>query len=442
MSDQDERFRLLFELGCAFAARVELGDLSALVVSKCREVFHARAASILLLDPERHELYFPYVAEENPELAARLRSLRFPADRGIAGAVLQSGRSLRIDDVHADKRFLADIDRTTGLTTRDLLCAPLRSHQGAIGVIQVLNRGGGLTFTDADLTFLEALAGSVAVALENARFYAQLKQQIAALEQAVLEHNQLVAIRHELDIARHIQQSILPRTFPPFPERQDFEIFATMLPAREVGGDFYDFFLIDGERLGFVIGDVSDKGVPAALFMAISRTVLKSIALDGALPGECLERVNHLLCSDNRAEMFVTVCYGILNTRTGEIDYSNGGHDPPYLLRQDGSVERLASTGGTVLGMLEETCYSGRHVVLQPGDAIFLYTDGVTEAMDVAGNLFSEARLRAVLERCGAAPPEGIIRAVIDETSQHSNGAPQNDDITTLAIRMSHRRSS
>src|SRR5574341_951767 len=318
------RLRLLYELGCAFAARVDLDDLSALVVAKCRDAFDAEGVSILLLDAHRNELYVPYVADADPEVTARLLSLRFPADRGIAGAVLQSGRSVRIDDVATDPRFYGGVDRRTGVTTRNLLCAPLTSRQGTIGVVQVLNRRDSGSFTDDDLAFLDALAGSVAVAIENARFYAQLKQQVAALEAAVHEHNELLALHRELDIANRIQQSILPRTFPAFSGRTDFEIFAAMLPAREVGGDFYDFFLIDEDRLGFLIGDVSGKGVPAALFMAVSRTLLKSIALEGTPPGECLRRVNSLLIPENSAEMFVTVFYAILNTATGEIEYASG----------------------------------------------------------------------------------------------------------------------
>jgi serine phosphatase RsbU (regulator of sigma subunit) len=198
---------------------------------------------------------------------------------------------VRIDDVAADPRFYGGVDRATGVTTRNLLCVPLRSNQGIVGVVQVVNRRSAGGFSDTDLAFLEALAGSVAIAIENARIYAQLKDQVAALERAVQEHNELVAIRRELDIASGIQQSILPRTFPPFPQRKDFDIFADMLPAREVGGDFYDFFLVDDARLGLVIGDVSGKGVPAALFMAVSRTVLKAVAMTNAPPAECLQRV-------------------------------------------------------------------------------------------------------------------------------------------------------
>lgn len=433
-TEDTARLRLLYELGCAFAARVELDELVAEVIARCRDVLNAEGAAVLLLDPQRTVLYFPFVADEDPAVAQRLFRLRFPADRGIAGAVLSSGESLRIDNVATDARFYGDVDKCSGLTTRNLLCAPLSSRQGPIGVIQVVNHQGG-GFSDADLTFLDALAGSVAVAIENARMYAQLKQQVAALERAVHEHNELLAIRRELDIAASIQQSILPRTFPPFPERTDFSIFAEMIPAREVGGDFYDFFLIDNDHLGLVVGDVSGKGVPAAIFMAMSRTLLKSTALDGRPPGDCLRHVNNLLCLDNSAEMFVTIFYGILDTRSGVLDYSNGGHNPPYLLRHDGSVERLAGTGGMVLGALPDIRYSAKSTTVHPNEAIFLYSDGITEAMDGDGNLFSDRRLETLLAQRNGALPEETIRHVLGEVTRYAGGAAQSDDITALCVK-------
>ena len=260
-------------------------------------------------------------------------------------------------------------------------------------------------------------------------------KQLEELRRAMREHDQLLAIRHELDVARDIQQAILPQTFPPFPGRRDFELFAAMIPAREVGGDFYDFFLIDDDRLGFVIGDVSGKGIPAAIFMAMSRTLLKSTALGGLAPGECLERVNRLLCADNSAEMFVTIFYGILDTRSGHIDYGNGGHHPPYLLRGAGALEPLAGTGGLVLGIFENVRYATHQARLQPGDGVVLYTDGATEAMDGGGNLFGDRRLRALLGTCNGAAPEEIVRGLVAAVQGYAAGAPQSDDITALAIR-------
>jgi serine phosphatase RsbU (regulator of sigma subunit) len=427
------RLRLLYELGCAFAARVELNELCAEVLARCREVLHAEGASILLLDAERDELYFPYVSGENEEVTARLLGMRFPASQGIAGRVLRSGQSVRVDDVAADPSFFPGVDRQSGGTTRNLLCAPLTSSRGTIGVIQVLNRRER-DFGDGVLDFLDALAGSIAVALENARLYAQLRSQVEDLERAVLEHNQLIALRQELDIARDIQKSILPGIFPPFPERRDFDLFAAMLPAREVGGDFYDFFLVDERRLGFVVADVSGKGVPAALFMAVSRTLLRSVALQGVAPAECLKRVNELLCLENALEMFVTVFYGVLDTATGEVEYANGGHNPPLLLRRSGAVEVVAPTGGIVLGAFPGVDYRAARVRLDPGDALYLYTDGVTEAARAGGDLFGDARLVEIVSASGGLSPEVAVRTAVEAVQRWSADEPQSDDITAMTI--------
>jgi Nif-specific regulatory protein len=191
-SGDTARLRLLYDLGRTFAAHIELEELLPLVTSKCREALDAEGVSVLLLDADRDELYFPYVAEDKPEIAERLVGLRFPADRGIAGAALQSGKSIRVDDAQSDFRFYGGVDRHTGATTRALLAVPLVSPQGPIGVIQAVNRHGGGTFSDADLAFLEALAASVAVAIENARLYSRVKESEERLR------TQVGALRRDL----------------------------------------------------------------------------------------------------------------------------------------------------------------------------------------------------------------------------------------------------
>jgi sigma-B regulation protein RsbU (phosphoserine phosphatase) len=262
-------------------------------------------------------------------------------------------------------------------------------------------------------------------------------QEMLALKQAEKARAQLLAIQQELNIAHQIQQSILPRDFSPFPERTDFALHATMLPAREVGGDFYDFFPIDAERLGVVIGDVSGKGVPAAIFMAMTRSMLKTTAMKGLSPGECLHDVNVSLCHDNVRCMFVSVFYGVLNLRTKELEYCNGGHNLPCLLHQNGKVETLPKVGGIILGVMKEEQYSTEKITLAPGDALFLYTDGVNEAMDSAENQFSDARLNEVLQKLHVAAPAELIHGVVESVRAFCGEAPQTDDITTLALKLS-----
>ncbi len=255
------------------------------------------------------------------------------------------------------------------------------------------------------------------------------------IKRAAVEHEQLVAVRSDLNVATRIQRSILPSRFPAFPNRPEFQIFAQMVPAKEVGGDFYDFFFIDDDQLAVVIGDISGKGVPAALFMAVTRTFIRSTAIQRAEPGECLRRVNGMLIPDSDTSMFATVFYGVLNAKTGELRYSNGGHNPPYLVRCDGSVAQLGSTPGTLLGMLPNVEYGTATVAMHPGDLLFLYTDGVTEAMNGARELFEEPRLEQSLQGIQAVGITDVLQRIQGELERFCDSAPQSDDITMMALK-------
>jgi len=260
-------------------------------------------------------------------------------------------------------------------------------------------------------------------------------REAVAQKEAAADRERLLAIQKELDVAREIQESIVPREFPPYPEREELSIHATMLPAKEVGGDFFDFFVIDRDRIGFAIGDVSGKGVPAALFMAVSRTLLRATASRGSAPDECMRQVNQILHQESISSMFVTCFYGVLNTRTGEIHYSNGGHNLPYILRTDGRVEAMEAFGGLILGAFKHSAYETGEITLQPGDCIFLYTDGITEAMNPDGEQFSNERLVQSLQRVNGSPVEDIVGKVIDNVKEFTAGATQSDDMTILAVK-------
>jgi phosphoserine phosphatase RsbU/P len=259
-------------------------------------------------------------------------------------------------------------------------------------------------------------------------------QQLEILRQANVDREQLSLVKNDLNTAARIQQSILPQTFPPFPNRTEFDIYAQMVPAKEVGGDFYDFFLLDEDRLAFVIGDVSGKGVPAAIFMAVSRTLLKAIAAQVVNPGETLRRINTMLIPEGNGKMFVTIFYGVLNTRTGDMQFSYGGQPPPYIKRSDGTVEPIKQEGGFLLGMVEGMEYDNHKIALRPGDTILLYTDGVTEAMNKEGQLFEDGRLQSSLVRLNGSPLKEMLHSIQSDLTAFSAGAPQADDITMLAL--------
>lgn len=261
------------------------------------------------------------------------------------------------------------------------------------------------------------------------------RQELRMMRQAHEARENLSAVKRELDVAARIQQAILPQIFPPFPDRTEFDIYAEMIPARQIGGDFYDFFFINEHRLGFVIGDVAGKGMPAALFMAVCRTLLKATAVTGMTPADCLRHVNTLVCADNGAGLFVTLVYGILDTRTGIVEYSIAGHVPPLVIGGGGAVRELPRTGGLVLGVAGDAAYVTDTVKLGSQEGLLLYTDGVSEAMDRSHTLFSESRLMETVTRLQELPPEALIKGVVSEVRAYTDGNPQSDDITLLALR-------
>lgn len=241
-------------------------------------------------------------------------------------------------------------------------------------------------------------------------------------------------IESELNVAREIQMSLVPKTFPGPPKNPEFDIYAVLEPAREVGGDLYDFYFIDDDHFCFLIGDVSGKGVPASLFMAVTRTLFKAEAGRGSGPDEIQYLVNNGLCQGNDSAMFVTTFCGILNVRTGEVVYSNGGHNPPYIRRRDGSVEILKNMKGMALGVMEDIPYGREEIMLEEGDTLVLYTDGVTEAMNSVNEMFTDRRLEESIRKTGSSSPRDIVERILANVREFAAGAEQSDDITLLVL--------
>ena len=238
----------------------------------------------------------------------------------------------------------------------------------------------------------------------------------------------------ELNVATQIQADMLPRIFPAFPERQEFEVYATMNPAKEVGGDFYDFFLVDDDHLAVVIADVSGKGVPAALFMVIAKTLIKNHAQNRETPGEVFTQTNAQLCEGNDAGLFVTAWMGVLEISTGKFVYVNAGHNPPLLKRAGGQYEWLKSRPGFVLAGMEGIRYRENTLELMPGDTLYLYTDGVTEATSSAQELYGEERLQAALNEASELPVSQLLPRIKNCIDTFVGDAEQFDDITMLGL--------
>ncbi len=303
---------------------------------------------------------------------------------------------------------------------RDLRAVIVTAYGDMKNIRTAMNRGAfdfitkPIDFSDLETTIAKTLA------------------HLEVMREALRTRDELVAIRRELGVAARMQESILPTVFPTDPR---FEIHASMTPALEVGGDFYDFFRLEDDKMGIVMADVSGKGVPAALFMMVSRTLMKGTAIGEADPATAVGEVNRLLVESNEESMFVTLFYATFNPRSGRLAFANGGHNLPYVVRKDGSVEQIDIDSGIVLAVLPGFDFPGGSIELEPGDVVFFYTDGITEAMNEDGEEFGDDALAQILAQFAGSNAEGFSRKVVEAVRVHAGEAPQSDDITCLCLR-------
>lgn len=299
------------------------------------------------------------------------------------------------------------------------------SAYGDMGNIRQAMNNGAFDFATKPID-LDDLSLTIEKAVEQITYIKKMQQ----------EHNQLESIKGDLAVAREIQQAILPRIFPPFPENShQLDIAASMNAAKDVGGDFYDFFRIDADRIGFVIADVSGKGVPAAIFMAVSRTLIRATGLRGVKPSECMSYSNNLLSEESVSSMFVTVFYGIYNIRTGEVTYTNAAHNPPYVIKAGGSVKKFPYSQNIIAGIVKDYHFTEETLQLEPGDTLLLYTDGVTEAINTKEEEYGEERLESLLRNASKTNCQQVIDMVKADVKAFEGDAEQSDDITLLALK-------
>ena len=273
---------------------------------------------------------------------------------------------------------------------------------------------------------IEVLAESFAKQSARMRLYIDQVKKVTAEKER---------IGAELDMASRIQGSQLPRLFPPFPDRKEFSLYASMTPAKEVGGDFYDFFMIDNDHMGFVMADVSGKGVPAALLMMVSRVLIKSTMQNGKGPAETLKSVNNQICEGNDADFFVTVWLAVLEISTGKGVAANAGHEHPALRRADGSYDLIVYKHSMPVGVMRDLPFREHEFQLNPGDSFFVYTDGVVEATDADKELYGSDRMLQALNRNPDAQPEQMLANISQDIDRFVDGAEQFDDITMLCFR-------
>ena len=298
------------------------------------------------------------------------------------------------------------------------------SAYGDMGNIRQAMNNGAFDFATKPID-LDDLSVTIEKAIE----------QINYVHESQAEHLQLESLKTDLAVANEIQQAILPRVFPPFPDLTDkIDIAASMVPAKDVGGDFYDFFRIDDDHIGLIMADVSGKGIPAAIFMAVSRTLIRTVGLQGSGPGECLTKSNELLSKESVDCMFVTVFYAILNVKTGVVEYSNGGHNSPIIIRTDGRTEMLPTSTCCMVGAVEGITYPTESMILNVGDTLVMYTDGVNEAMNEANEEYSDERLMSFLATQKGQGCRVIIDNLLADVKAFVGNAPQSDDITLMSL--------
>ena len=254
---------------------------------------------------------------------------------------------------------------------------------------------------------------------------------VEELRDALMARDKLVTLQNELDVASNIQQSILPTELP---RELDYQMFGSMKSARNVGGDFFDVVRLPDRRVGLAIADVSDKGVPAALFMMSTRTLLKGAAIGAIDPGDVMATVNQLLCEDNEAAMFVTLLYAVYDPETGRLTYANGGHNPPLIVHSDNTSTLLPPTEGLALGLLPDYDYQQKTVTVEPGETLVLYTDGVTEAMNAEEEEFGVERLQDIFTSSHPREAHAITQLIFDAVDEFAGDTPQSDDVTCLTL--------
>jgi serine phosphatase RsbU (regulator of sigma subunit) len=403
------RMRLLNEVHRALAAPITLAALLDLILDRVFAELAPEEAAVFLKD-EKGELRRTATRRARGVTGEPLYS------RALAREVVEKGQAALVRDAHADERF-ARAESIVFSGVRSLIAAPLLDSEGCLGMVVLSAKGRAHPFQEDDLELLVALASAAALRLRN-------------IELAEDRSRRLLLDR-ELELAHDIQMAMLPRAFPECPEAS---VHAALRPARSVGGDLYDV-LLDGDQLWLLVADVSGKGVGAALFMAVTKTLFRAIAPGAASVAEAVSRINAELARDNERAMFVTAFAARLELATGRLDYVNAGHNPTYRMAGGGSPAALAGPVDPALGAVEDHAYRESRTLLAPGDALLLYTDGVVEAHDAAGEPFHALRLESYLGACRDAPPEAIVRGLLERLDEFAGDAPQYDDVAVLALR-------
>jgi len=406
-----ERLANLVEAAKVVNSTLDLDKLLGIILDTAVKIVQADRGTLYLIDEAKAELWSKILK------GLELVKIRLPVGKGLAGYVAATGDVINIPDAYLDARFNPEVDARTGYRTKSILCVPMHNKENKIiGVLQLFNKVKG-QFTVDDISILEALSVHASIAIENARLHEQEQQKIA--------------LEKDLQAARDVQMALLPKAPPAI---DGYDLAGTTIPAQAVGGDYFDFIRLDQNRLGVCVGDVSGKGLPAALLMANLQANLRAQTITSAMPKVALARVNNMLTQSTSAEKFITLFFGILDFGKHAVTFCNAGHNPPFLFSREATPRQLTA-GGIVLGVLQDFSFEEQTITLSPGDLIAMYSDGVTEAVNTQQEQFGEDRLIEVIAAHRGDSAEEVCAAIVGAVNAFAEGAAQADDITVLVLR-------
>lgn len=408
-AENERILKVIFEYAAKISAQTEISALIRLNADLARNLVSAERCSLWLLDEDSGELW--------TKVADATEGIRVPSRDGIVGACVARNEAVLVNNVESDSRFFRGIDEQRGYRTQSIVCVPLRAEGKVIGAMQLLNKAGGFSVTDAEL--LQFMAGYAAAAIQAER----LRQEAEAAR----------LLRREIEIASEVQHKLFPRNLE---QLDGLEYCGFCRPARFVSGDYYDFQILPGRAFCFSLGDVSGKGFPAAIIMASIQTLLHSLLHSNPeRPGEVLSTLNdaiHRVCVPER---YSTLLCGIVNPERNRLTYANAGHLPPIIVRQkDGDINR-PQEGGIPVGLLPSTRYEEHTLLLHSGDLIVCASDGLFEVQNRNGELWEDGTVETVIRHHRSQPLAKIAEALMQAINQYAQGAEQFDDITLILLR-------
>ena len=404
--------KVLNDIATTISSLQSVDEIIEQIVIKCIKHLHVDEGTISLLEKkEATEEFHTFIRHKG----SGADTIPFKLDNRLKGWMLAHRKVLLSNDIKNDDQF--EYFKHDNFIFRSILCVPLLVKGELIGYLAVFNKHNGAPFTNQDKRLLSIIGSQSAQLIENARLYEEEKA--------------LLLLQEEVKMASSIQRKLLPESKPEIP---GFQVSCINIPAQSVGGDYYDFIHFSSGKIGFCVGDITGKGMPAAMLMANLQATIRSQASIFEESSDCLRGTNKLLFHSTDPEKFATVFYGILEPESGTMEFANGGHDAPLLLKKGKEIKSLHATG-LLLGMMENASYNKGNITLDPGDTLLIYTDGVTEAMDTANNEYGLQRLHQHIADHNDKSSDELMNFIISDIRKHAEGTSQSDDITLMIIK-------